>query len=75
MSIADNDHKLLRVNEGAAFLSLSSSKVRRMIDQGELPAVRLGRAIRLQISDLQNYVAARRFKSEVAPPESEGSSE
>ncbi len=63
--MTDNDHKLLRVNEGAAFLSLSSSKVRRMIDEGELPAVRLGRAIRLQIADLQEYVATRRFKGEV----------
>jgi excisionase family DNA binding protein len=61
----DADHKLLRIAEGAAFLSLSATKVRRMIDAGELPSVRIGRVIRLQIADLQNYVATRRFKGEV----------
>ena len=61
----ESDKTLFRVSEAAAFLALSCGMVRKLITQGDLPVVRLGRATRLHISDLQNYVATRRFKGEV----------
>lgn len=47
---------LLTVRETASRLSLSESKVYKMIDSGELPVQRIGRAVRVPESAV-NYLA------------------
>jgi len=50
---------LLTIKEVAATLGASVKTVRREIDAGELPAVRIGRLIRVRPVDLRAYIAAR----------------
>lgn len=47
---------LLTVRETASRLSLSESKVYKMIDSGELPVQRIGRAVRIPESAV-NFLA------------------
>jgi excisionase family DNA binding protein len=48
MASPDTTHRLLTVSEAAKQLSLSERTLRRMIASGDLPAVRLGRAVRVR---------------------------
>lgn len=54
---AANLLQLLSVDDVSAILSVSSKTVRRMIDRGELPICRVGRLVRVRLSDLERYVA------------------
>lgn len=55
---------LMNVREAAEMLSLSKPGVYKLIKTGELPAVRLGqRSIRLQHSDVLDYIRARRTRA------------
>ena len=49
---------LLTVPEVAALLRLSPRSIRRLIDDGRLPIVRLGRAIRIRPQDVEALVAS-----------------
>lgn len=46
------------VDQTAEILGIHQLTVRRMIDRGELPAIRAGRAIRIPADALQNLPAA-----------------
>lgn len=46
----------MTVGEVAAFLRVSNMTVYRLINAGELPAVRVGRSFRLREEDLGAYV-------------------
>jgi excisionase family DNA binding protein len=48
---------LLTVPEGARFLALGRSKLYELIAAGELPVVRIGRAVRLPRAGLEAWVA------------------
>ena len=51
--------KLLTVTETAELCSISDEHVRRMTDRGAMPKpVRLGRAVRYRLSDLESWVNA-----------------
>ncbi len=50
---------LLRAEEAAKLLSLSRSTVFQMIATGELPCVRVGRAVRVSRSGLERWVRDR----------------
>ena len=52
---------LLTVVEVAQILNISTSLVYRLIKSGELPAVRLGRALRVKSGDLEQYIARKTF--------------
>ncbi|MEQ9145452.1 MAG: helix-turn-helix domain-containing protein [Parvibaculaceae bacterium] len=52
MASPDQTLRLLTVSEAAKQLSLSDRTVRRMIASGDLPAVRLGRAVRVRQEDV-----------------------
>ena len=52
MASPDPTLRLLTVGEAARQLSLSERTVRRMIAGGDLPAVRLGRAVRIRQEDV-----------------------
>jgi excisionase family DNA binding protein len=47
---------LLRVPEVAKALGLSRTKVYELIAAGELPVIRLGRAVRVSVTALQKWV-------------------
>lgn len=49
---------LLRVPEAAEALGVSASQVRNLIWAGELPAVRIGRAVRVARAELAKYAEA-----------------
>lgn len=48
---------LLDVDEAAAVLGCSGRLVRKLIAQGELPGLRLGRLVKVRRVDLDNFVA------------------
>ncbi len=48
--------RFLTVGEVASFLRVSNMTVYRLINAGELPAVRVGRSFRLREEDLGAYV-------------------
>jgi excisionase family DNA binding protein len=67
------DEELLTVDEVAALLKINPQTVRNRIDAGELPAVRLGRRVRVQRSVLQQLIGWH--QGELAPPEATQPSE
>jgi len=48
---------LLTVKEAAAFYGCSESTVRKLIYQGRLPKVKVGRLTRLRQSDVEAFVS------------------
>jgi len=50
---------LLRAEEAAKLLSLGRSTVFQLLATGELPAVRVGRAVRVRRSDLERWIERR----------------
>lgn len=55
--------RFMTVGEVAAVLRVSTMTVYRLINSGELPAVRIGRSFRLRPEDLDDYLAARFTKA------------
>lgn len=51
-----DDRLLLRLPEAAARLGLGRSTVYELIQRGELPVVRVGRAVRIPVAALQGWV-------------------
>lgn len=51
---------LLRIPEVAAELRLGRSSIYQLIQNGELPVVRVGRAVRVARADLEAWVEDRR---------------
>jgi excisionase family DNA binding protein len=51
------------VSEVAAVLRVSNMTVYRLINSGDLPAVRIGRSFRLPAADVDRYVAERLYKA------------
>lgn len=60
----DNEKLLLRVSEAQRILSLSRSTVYAMIASGEIPSVRIGRAVRVPVDGLRDWVKRQAEKSE-----------
>jgi excisionase family DNA binding protein len=60
MTQLDAEHtRFLTVAEVAAVLRVSTMTVYRLINAGQLPAVRIGRSFRLREDDLERYLADR----------------
>jgi excisionase family DNA binding protein len=57
------DVRLLSVSEAARVLGVSAWHVRRLVWRGDLPAVRLGRLVRLDRDDLNIYINERKTVS------------
>jgi excisionase family DNA binding protein len=55
---AERDETFLTVAEVAEWLKLNQQTVRNWIDQGALPAVRVGRRVRIKRSDLDQILDA-----------------
>ena len=50
---------LLRISEVAEALGIGRTKIYEMIATGELPTVRVGRAVRISVTTLQKWVEQR----------------
>jgi excisionase family DNA binding protein len=57
---------LLRVPEAAERLGIGRTKMYEMIASGELPAIHIGRAVRISASALQKWVEEREQQSDVS---------
>jgi excisionase family DNA binding protein len=59
----DSSHtRFMTVSEVAAVLRVSSMTVYRLINAGQLPAVRIGRSFRVPAEELDGYLAERHTK-------------
>lgn len=56
--------QLLTVEDAAIRLSVSTKSIRRWIEAGELPAVRLGRAVRIKEEAVAGFVDGRQIEIE-----------
>jgi len=50
---------LLRIPEVAETLGIGRTKIYEMIATGELPTIRIGRAVRISVATLQKWVEER----------------
>ena len=57
---AQNAPRLLTVADVAERLQFSEKHVRRLIDAGEIPAVRIGRLVRVSEDDLTLFIRRNR---------------
>ena len=57
MNSADPEDSFLTVAEVAEMLKLNQQTVRNWIDQGSLPALRVGRRVRIKRSDFDRVLA------------------
>ena len=60
---APTQRLLLRVPEVAKALGLGRTKVYELISTGELPVIRLGRAVRVSVAALHKWVEEREKQS------------
>jgi excisionase family DNA binding protein len=51
--------QLLDYDEAAAFSRLSRMSLRRQVDAGNLPVVRIGRRVLFRLEDLEEFITAR----------------
>jgi excisionase family DNA binding protein len=66
------DDSFLTVAEVAAILQLNQQTVRNWIDQGSLPALRVGRRVRIRRSDLERVLDAGSTTPAANPSEPQG---
>ena len=57
---ADPPEPLLTVRQAAQHLGVSPSSIHNYISSHELPAIRLGRTVRIQPTDLADFIAAHK---------------
>ena len=52
---------LLNIDETAATLNCSPKNIRRLIESGDLPHIRIGRLIRIRPDDLDRFIRVRKY--------------
>lgn len=52
-----SEHDLLTVSEVADYLRVTERTVRDMIDRGDIPAMKIGKAYRIKRTDLEGFIA------------------
>jgi len=55
-----SEHNLLTVAEVADYLRVAERTVREMIDRGDIPAMKIGKAYRIERADLEYFLASRK---------------
>ena len=55
---ASTKSALLRIDEVAAILTVSSKTIRRLVARGDLRAIRIGRSVRIHPSEIDRLIAA-----------------
>jgi excisionase family DNA binding protein len=58
-----SESRLLSIAEAASFLGVSAWHVRRLVWGGDLPAVRIGRLVRLDVTDLHVFIRDNKITS------------
>ena len=53
------EERLLKAEDVASILNISVGFAYQLMKRGDLPAIRLGRAVRVRPSDLENYMQSR----------------
>jgi excisionase family DNA binding protein len=56
------DIEWLSTQEAARRLGITTRTLYRFVDQGEIPAYRMGRVIRLQANDIDAFIAGSRIE-------------
>jgi excisionase family DNA binding protein len=59
MSPNESRSRFVTVNEVAAMLRVSNMTVYRLVQAGQLPAVRIGRSYRIREEDVDRYLGAQ----------------
>jgi excisionase family DNA binding protein len=59
MNVIEVNMDLLRVEEAAQLLQISRAMAYRLMNAGELPVVRIGRAVRIPRRSLEDWIEAR----------------
>lgn len=54
--------RLYRIDEAAEYLGRSTWSVRRLIWAGELPAVRHGRRVHVDVQDMEVFIDRNKFR-------------
>ena len=57
------NRELLKVDEVAALLKLGRTKVYQLVAEGELPAVRIGKVLRISAEALQQWLSTQAVAS------------
>jgi len=52
--------RFLKIQEVAARLQLSPRTIYRLVDDGQLPVYRIGRSVRICLTDLAQFMRAKR---------------
>ncbi len=65
-----NPDRLLTAAEVARLLHISRSLLYDLIQQGELPTIHVGHALRFRIEDVQDYLHRRLIRLHKPPPPS-----
>jgi excisionase family DNA binding protein len=52
--------KLLRVREAAQILDVSQRTIWRLLDDGELTRIRVGKSVRVERAQLEQFIARQR---------------
>jgi excisionase family DNA binding protein len=72
MAISEFEDPFLTVAEVAEILRLNQQTIRNWIDAGSLPAVRIGRRVRIKRSDLDRLLADGYHATHAAEPAASG---
>jgi excisionase family DNA binding protein len=59
MEHENTNERVVTVIEAADHLRLSKAMVYRLLEQGELPCIRIGRAVRFRVSSLNRWLDQR----------------
>ena len=59
--------QLLKANEVAQILSVSKSYVYLLINRGQIPSLRMGKACRVRPKDLETFIASNIFSTDNHP--------
>ena len=62
MQLSD-EHNLMTIEEAAEFLSVSTSTLYGWVWQRRIPFVKVGRALRFEIRDLEKFIQSHRVEA------------
>ncbi len=60
ISLLYKNEQLLKASEVARILNISLSMVYKIIQEGKLPSIRLGKAIRIRLVDLESIICGNK---------------
>ncbi|HZB08744.1 MAG TPA: helix-turn-helix domain-containing protein [Rubrobacter sp.] len=59
----DNEQEFISLNELQEILAIGRTKAYDLVTSGDLPAVRIGRSIRISKQDLTDWLERQRYQS------------